>query len=290
MIEAISAANRAVKAISTTMGQQRPELTVSDTEDFEFKLMLQARPVPHALAARNASVPQSLWPKHERHPCGEESVLEIHLGPDFYVDAFLALCDHLRSEDVAGLVIIGPGAGVKTVWGTVTWLDLWEVLAYCWPNIKSFVLAELRMPPAAAQALGHSATEGKWAQLKELCLQSVQLGNARVMALVDGGATDWQQLQALDLYNNNIGSDGVYGLTEVASSWQQLKVLLLDQNPIANKIFWTMSSLAGAAAEWKQLERLGLQGTQVSKASVLDMTRKAAPHWSHLKVDLTCCR
>ena len=39
MVEAISAANSAVKASAAIKGQQRPELTVSDVRDFQFRLV-----------------------------------------------------------------------------------------------------------------------------------------------------------------------------------------------------------------------------------------------------------
>ena len=281
MYEAISAANEALLAISTTAGQQRPELTVSDIQGFQFKLMLQGQPVPAALAPRKADVPQSKWPRHHRLTSGQrgEEQLQIWLDPGFCVDGFLALCEQLRSEAVTRLTILGA---YEYSLDTMTWLDLWEVLAYCWPNLEALAVGDYGMPAAAVEALGQMAAAGKWARLKQLRLFSLKLGDAGVTALVQGGATHWQQLQELDLRSNGIGPDGVKALTDVvgqSTSWQQLRVLVLTENPLGDA---GVSALASGAPQWPDLEKLDLDMTDIGSAGACAVAR-AAQYWTNLK-------
>ena len=247
--------------------------------------MLQRQPVPAALAARKPNVPQSMWPKHCKvHTQAGNGWLKILLDSDCCLDGSLALCEHLRSQPtVARLaLVVGQGPGVAPVLGTLTWTNFWEVLTYCCPNLEGLMLENLYMPAAAAaEALGQLAPAGKWPQLKELYLRSVRLDDAGVRALVQGGATHWQQLQVMNMFSNNIGSDGVKVLADAASksSWPLLKGLVLAENPIGDA---GVSLLASAAPHWPKLEDLYLGMTGMGSAGVRAVAC-AAQYWKSLK-------
>ena len=302
MIEAISAANSAVKASTAIKGQQRPELTVSDIWDFQFRLVAPLPvpvpavevpvPVTPTRVAAAVSVPVCALPPVPTKvsaPCAvphaSAAVIPAPVAAATVLPARVAATVSVRIMPAA-LAALEPDTVPRSQWPKVdkssdgTDLAIWLTDKTSIAGLLCACLAHRDLPISAAlcglvlvgvQGAEKLATPDPWARFLGCAISWKEFWD--VLAYC------WPNLHKLGLRDIGIPEGAAAALGEVAARhWPQLRGLGLCSCRLGDAGLKAL--VERGAMKWQKLEQLGLQDNSIGAAGMKVLA--AGQHWTQL--------